>query len=235
MLEVIVSDEFAEWFEAASESEAESVSAALRLVGAAGLELAPEQSRRMLLWYDGRSGCTQPLESIWRSVEGAEMYWAWRSEVLRCLDSERFAERLAELPPEQAAKALTAVHSLQQALHGARHAIGWRASLSSTDARGSNTSLKAAFEKVMLLAGLDPAAVLAGASGLYELIVSDVSPALRILYALDLPTQRVIALVVDRLDHAFHGDAVRQAERLLADYMGERGRSASLASRSVQP
>jgi hypothetical protein len=154
---------------------------------------------------------------------------------LRCLDSEPFAKRLAELPPEQAAKALTAVHSLQQALHGARHALGWRAALPSTDARGPNTSLKTAFDEVMQLAGLDPAAVFAGASGLYELIVSEVSPALRILYALDLPTQRVIALVVDRLDHAFHGDAVRQAERLLADYMGECGRSTALASRSVQP
>lgn len=129
MLEVIVTDEFARWFEAASDGEAESVSAALRVIGAAGPQLRPERTRRMLLWYDGRSGCTRPLDSIWSSVEDAELYWAWRTEVLRCLDSEAFPERLAQLPPERATKALAAGHSLQQALRGTRHSIGWRATM----------------------------------------------------------------------------------------------------------
>jgi hypothetical protein len=82
--------------------------------------------------------------------------------------------------------------------------------------------LKAAFEAVLGQVGLDPAQATEAPSGLREVTLAELAPPARVIYGLDLSARRVVVLVADRLDHAYHGDSVRFAESTFHEYLGGR-------------
>ncbi len=67
--------------------------------------------------------------------------------------------------------------------------------------------------------GLGPRSLEPSESGLCELGVEAQGGALRIIYGMDLPRSRLIAIVGDRLDRHYYGDSVRFAERYFRDYL----------------
>jgi hypothetical protein len=67
--------------------------------------------------------------------------------------------------------------------------------------------------------GLGPRSLEPTESGLCELGVEARGAALRIIYGMDLPRSRLIAIAGDRLDRRYYGDSVRFAERYFRDYL----------------
>ena len=75
--------------------------------------------------------------------------------------------------------------------------------------------------EVLALVGLAPEDVADTESGLRELTISDATPSLRLIYAIDVPRRRILAILGEALNRAYYGDSVRLAEQRWRQYCGE--------------
>jgi hypothetical protein len=245
MFEVTPSPEFSAWFESLSPAQAEEVACALDLLAQAGVALGPSRTSRALLWYDGCAESTPPLfwgkslASALASFDDVRELMLWQREVLRCLDSDAFRERLARLDAASASGALSAVENLKVRLKAARNRIGLQSG-ASAPRRGlplaaysvlsvaeerlleerfnPANELKEAFFQVLRLVGLEPSRIMNSPSGLCELTIASTAPSLRVLFGLDAPGERIVCLLGEALTRAYYGDAVRQAEERWLEY-----------------
>jgi hypothetical protein len=230
MFQVVPEPEFAAWFESLPEPLAEEVATAIDLAANAGSLLAPERLSRLLLWFDGTgSGSGSELGAPglalrgWpeQSTELARSYLAWHQEVRLCLESATFRERLARLEPKLATQALRQVERLKRLLHASRLASAhspWAHSSAAGSARTDAAGLRGAFLELLGLIGLTPHAVLGSGSGLRELSIDNVQPQLRVLFGLDFPAKRLLAICGEPLDRRYYGDSVKHAEQRWQQY-----------------
>lgn len=234
MFQVIPEPEFETWYESLPEPLAEEVATAIDLAASASQLIAPERLSRLLLWFDGTgSGCGPELGVPglvevpgWPELPTARAhgYLIWHQEVLLCLESAPFKERLARLDPALAALALTQVERLKRKLHATRFAGTWspwspggpQGSKAKTDADPSG--VRQTFQGLLSLMGLEQEVVLGSGSGLRELCIDNVRPQLRVLFGLDFPARRLIAILGESLDRRYYGDSVRKAERRWRQY-----------------
>jgi len=246
MFQITPSGEFATWFEALSPEVAEEVACALDLLAEAGVALGPSRTSRALLWFDGCGGGA-PTDA-WvglhsgghaaRIFDDAREVLLWQREVVRCLESAVFRERLARLEPQAAGAALAAVENLKVRLKGARARINLRSSanafprsviatlatLTPREARvlaerfAPENELKEPFFEVLRLVGLEPTQMMNSPSGLCELTIASTEPPLRVLFGLDAPGQRIVALVGEPLTRSYYGDSVQLAEQRWLQY-----------------
>ncbi|MET0791995.1 MAG: hypothetical protein ABW061_10785 [Polyangiaceae bacterium] len=226
MFEITPSAEFSAWFEALSPELAEEVACALDLLAEAGVALGPSHASRLLLWYDGsgRPGGAVSLEALQQrfgvppgSYEGARDLVHWRHEVVRCLESATFRERLARLEPKAASVALLAVENLRVRLKALSKQLAFQhRSPEQKSAWGSE--LKESFFQVLRLVGLDPSPLMNSLSGLCELSIPSTDPPLRVLFGLDAIGQRIVALLGEPLTRSYYGDSVTLAEQRWQQY-----------------
>ena len=228
MFQVIVEPEFSAWYETLPEPLAEEVATAIDVAASASSLLAPERLSRLLLWFDGTgtgSGGALGLSgelSLQRllpelPLARAQSYLMWHQEVMLCLESAPFRERLERLDPALAAQALAQVERLKRKLHAARLGTTWspwrpRSASPTRAAHGDVNGLRAAFLDLLGLMGLDVDGVLGSGSGLRELCIENVRPQLRVLFGLDFPARRLIAILGEALDRKYYGDSVKRAE-----------------------
>jgi hypothetical protein len=246
MFEIQPSPEFSAWFEALSPAVAEEVACALDLLAATGAALGPSQVRRALLWFDG-TGADLPARLGLAQIASAEAMAAghdlqelllWQREALRCLESPEFRQRLAQLEPKAASRALVAVEVLRERLRQARLRIdlclaspprplaSWAASVSHEKTGLGRRSalpepaepslsqqLREGFFEALRLVGLEPMQILNSVSGLCELTIVTTEPRQRLLFGLDVSKQRVVVLLGEPLTRAYYGDSVKLAER----------------------
>jgi hypothetical protein len=226
MFQVVPEPEFEVWFESLPEPLAEEVATAIDLAASAGGLLAPERLSRLLLWFDGTGSGTGPDLGVpghlsmpaLAQLPGAQArsYLMWHQEALLCLDSAPFRERLEQLAPELAAQALSQVERLKRRLQAARVASSWSSwqrTYAASGQLGDPSGVRGAFLDLLRLMGLEPQAVLGSGSGLRELCVDNVKPQLRVLFGLDFPAKRLIAILGEALDRRYYGDSVRRAEQ----------------------
>jgi hypothetical protein len=230
MFQVVPEPEFSGWFESLPEPLAEEVATAIDLAASASAGLAPERLSRLLLWFDGTGdghaaepgarGLASLVLGSARELPLSELqsYLTWHEEVLLCLSSAPFRSRLERLEPVRAQQALAQVEQLKRRLHAARisssHA-SWSQSRPTRDPLG----LRASFEQLLALVGLETALVLGSGSGLRELCIDNVRPKLRVLFGLDFPARRLIAILGETLDRAYYGDSVKRAEQRWKQYV----------------
>ena len=129
MFEITPSTEFSAWFESLSPELAEEVACALDLLAEAGVALGPSHASRLVLWYDGsgRSDGAVSFDALQppfriptaSSHDDARELVHWHHEVVRCLESATFRERLARLEPDAANVALLAIENLRVRLRAA--------------------------------------------------------------------------------------------------------------------
>lgn len=234
MFQVVPEPEFSAWFESLPEPLAEEVATAIDLAASASGGLAPEQLSRLLLWFDGTgsgSGASLGLpglvlESLERSttlpVARLRSYLAWHEEVLLCLQSTPFLARLERLEAARAQQALAQVEQLKKKLHAARFSGNYAALRTAQVTERDALGLRAAFDELMGLVGLEAKLLLGSGSGLRELCIDNVSPQLRVLFGLDFPARRLIAIVGETLDRRYYGDTVRLAEQRWQAYLARR-------------
>ena len=224
MFQVVPEPEFSAWYAALAEPIAEEVATAIDLVASAGAVLAPERLSRLLLWYDG-TGSGADLEELGGltlaphaqlPAELVRSYLMWQQEVVLCLESTLFQERLAQLEPALGRQALLQVERLKRRLQAARFSgsLGaWRgAGQRAAEPRSDAGGVRAAFLDLLELVGLEPRLALGSGSGLRELAIPNVKPQLRVLFGLDFPAKRLLAILGETLDRSYYGDSVRHAE-----------------------
>ena len=236
MFEVIPEPEFSAWFEALPDPFAEEVAAAIELT--ASTALLPERLSRALLWYDGTGNSSSPLLDLaGHALELREApahrlrdYLSWHQEVVLCLESESFKERLTQLDSRRSELALALVELLKRRLHAARLRTTlnpWHQGPASQSFRlGSEwAAVRQAFDDLLQTMGLAAQQVLGSGSGLRELTLSNMQPSLRILFGLDFPAKRLIAILGEALDRSYYGDSVRRAERRWQHYLANQARN----------
>jgi hypothetical protein len=224
MFQVVPEPEFEAWYESLPVPLAEEVAAALDLV-AAGSELpAPDDVSPLLLWFDG-SGPDRGLAlAPGLPIARAHTFLTWHREVLACLESTAFRERLLGLDGLRLAAALERVERLKRRIHAARLSSSfspWREPGEPPGPFARDPSgVRAAFLDLLELVGLD-ARVALTQSGLRELSLARTTPRLRVLFGLDLPRRRLIAIWGERLNRRYYGDSVRFAERRWQEYCAD--------------
>ena len=75
-----------------------------------------------------------------------------------------------------------------------------------------------ALTEVLDFVGLRPEDVADTTSGLRELTLPELTPQHRLLYGIDMPRRRILAIVAEPLQRSYYGDAVQLAERRWREY-----------------
>jgi hypothetical protein len=212
MFQVVPEPEFSAWYEALPEPIAEEVTTAIDLVASAGAGLEPERLSRLLLWYDGTGDGTSLarlglalVPHLQTSAALMGSYLMWHHEVLLCLESPSFQDRLTRLEHETARRALLLVERLKRQLHAARLA-------------GNARGVRELFLDLLELVGLEPELALCSGSGLRELTIDNTRPQLRVLFGLDFPAKRLLAILGEPLSRSYYGDSIRRAEQRWQQY-----------------
>src|SRR5579863_1749308 len=121
MLQLLTTEDFADWFGSLQDGMAEEVATALDVVERLGPERAAPGSRELLLWYE------HPRAA--RFAEGDWLSWsleAWgcirdyAQRVLVHLESRGFLSRVSSLAPGDAARVLGLVNQIRHAVDSRR-------------------------------------------------------------------------------------------------------------------
>jgi hypothetical protein len=227
MYQIVPEPAFSAWFERLAESAAEDVASALEVVAKAGGALEPARVTRALLWFDGvgSGGASVSLDLRWLSLvdsaESARTLVGFERDVLACLDSAAFRERLARLDAERAAQTLARVERLRRRVRAFQRELVLELGASrgpSERLAARKAELAEAFEAVLRAAGLAGERLFRSESGLRELTLGEREPPLRVLFGLDATRGKLVAILGEALDRSYYGDSVRFAEARWARY-----------------
>ena len=111
---------------------------------------------------------------------------------------------------------MSQVERLKRRLQAARVASSWSSwqrSREATGELGDPSGVRGGFLDLLRLMGLEPQVLLGSGSGLRELCIDNVQPQLRVLFGLDFPARRLIAILGEALNRRYYGDSVRRAEQ----------------------
>jgi hypothetical protein len=232
VFEISVTREFERWYEALDAAAAEKVAAELNLLERLGPELDALRASRLLLWFDGLQGGGLETLQLQVSREQLGRLLQHQQEALRCLETPNFLARFLKLEPRQARHGHELIERLRACVRAAsmqlllrQGSIGAAAAPALPQASSLQTVQQALLD-VLAFVGLRREDVADTSSGLRELTLGELTPPCRLLYAIDSPRRRILAILGEALDRAYYGDSVRLAERRWRDYC----RSLQLAS-----
>jgi hypothetical protein len=224
MYEITVTREFEAWFKGLEQGAAEQVATALEVLESAGPALDPIKSSPYLLWYDGLGGGLPNLawqierwQRLRKTATAAHHLTLWQKEVVRALESPAFLGRLAKVDGAAAHLTFLGIERIRQRIHAARLRINLLAANQAEPPQPE--SFKRDLSEVLSLAGVAPADVADRTSGLREMTIEAASPALRLIYGIDVPRKCVLAILGEPLDRSFYGDSVRLAEKKWREYV----------------
>ena len=219
MFEITVTEELEDWYQGLPAAAAEQVAAELNVLERLGPGLDAVRASRLLLWFDGMTG-PQPLE-LRETMAQLGQLMRQRTEALRCLETPDFQARFLKLDPRRAQQG----HELIETLRARVRAAGLQLLLqrrrlveADHERVWLSDTVQAALQEVLAFVGLRPEDVVDTASGLRELTLPALTPAHRLLYAIDMPRRCILAILAEPLDRSYYGDAVRLAERRWRDY-----------------
>lgn len=230
MFEISVTREFEDWYQGLAAESAEKIAAELNVLERLGPELDAERSSPLLLWFDGLPERELPGWGLGRAGSALSQLLRRQHEALRCLETPNFLARFLKLEPRQAQRAHELVECLRRSVRAATlqlvlsqrqvqlaHVFAASPGAPLTGA-GPGDGVQSALLEVLSFVGLRLEEVADRASGLRELIVPSLAPPHRLLYAIDAPRRRILAILGEALDRSYYGDSVRLAERRWRDY-----------------
>lgn len=219
MFEITVSTEFEAWYDALDPASAEQVAGELNVLERAGPELDAVRASRLLLWFDGLSGAPE-LQLRERASQMEQLLWR-RAEALRCLETPNFQSRFLKLEGARAQHG----HELVERLRARVRAASLQLMLDEPGRRAPDADrvwlsdgVQRALQELLELVGLRPEDVADHQSGLRELPLRELALPHRLLYGIDMPRRRILAILADPLNRAYYGDAVLLAQRRWREY-----------------
>lgn len=223
MFEISVTGEFERWYQALDSESAERVAAELNVLERLGPELDGVRASRLLLWFDGSPPQHGPPAQAWlvqRANTRVSQVLRAQHEALRCLETPNFQACFLQLEPRLAARAQESMGRLRASVRAATLSLvlsqserAW-----SEPRLVSDEAVQAALLELLSCVGLRLEDVADRSSGLRELTLEELRTPHRLLYAIDAPRRRILAILGEALDHAYYGDSVRLAERRWREY-----------------
>jgi hypothetical protein len=230
VLQLLTTDEFAEWFAALEDADAEDVATALEVVEQLGPARAAPGSRESLLWYEHPS--VSRFEDPWSLARHLEAWGSFRDYVKRVLEeleSPRFVSRVSRLPSAQVDAVLKAIKQIKRAADPRTswilRARGAVASSESARPEEACTELRRLYFAVLEAAGFQLADVPAHSLSLRELSRRLPAPGFRVLYGVNAPRETALFVLGEGLGRSFYGDSVRRAEHLWKQFLQGRLRT----------
>jgi hypothetical protein len=224
MFEISVTGEFERWYQALDSESAEKVAAELNVLERLGPELDGARASRLLLWFDGSRQHGAPQQA-WLEQAKTRVSQVLRAqyEALRCLETPNFQACFLKLEPRSAARAQELMERLRASVRAATLSLVRSQPESAWSERPllPDEALQAALLELLSCVGLRLEDVADRSSGLRELTLAELRPPHRLLYAIDAPRRRILAILGEALDHAYYGDSVRLAERRWREYCRE--------------
>jgi hypothetical protein len=221
MFEITVTGEFERWYQALDSESAEQVAAELNVLERLGPELDGVRASRLLLWFDGSA--PQGLPQSWlaqRANARVSQLLRAQHEALRCLETPNFQARFLGLDARSAARAQELIGRVRASVRAATLSLVASNSGSAWPEASAvpDEAVQAALLELLSCVGLRLEDVADRSSGLRELTLAELRPPHRLLYAIDAPRRRILAILGEALDHAYYGDSVRSAERRWREY-----------------
>jgi hypothetical protein len=223
MFEISVTGEFERWYQALDSESAEKVAGELNVLERLGPELDGVRASRLLLWFDG-SPQHGPSPQAWllqRAHARVSQVLRAQHEALRCLETPNFQARFLKLEPREAARAQQLIVHLRARVRAATLSLVLSRPENAWPEPLPDEAVQAALLELLSCVGLRLEDVADRSSGLRELTLAELHPPQRLLYAIDAPRRRILAILGEVLDHAYYGDSVRLAERRWREYCRE--------------
>jgi hypothetical protein len=224
MLQLLTTDEFAEWFAALDDAAAEDVATALELVERLGHERAAPGSSELLLWYQHPTMMRQEDE---RSLASDLASWGcfrdYAGRVIEALEAPRFMARLSRLATKDAASVLHFIKSIRVAADPrARWTLKLRHAARTARAPGPEDAcaeVRSMYLAALEAAGFEATDVPAHSLALRELSRRRQAPGFRVLYGVNAERETALFVLGERLDRTFYGDSVRRAEKMWKQFL----------------
>jgi len=224
MLQILTTDEFAEWFASLADADAEDVATALEVVEKLGHERAAPGSSELLLWYE-RPGMPQneKLHLLAFELDGWACFRDYTGRVLKALESPRFVARVSRLTTKNADAVFAAVAGIKRATDPRAR---WTSKLHHASPAPHGKTPEEACAEVRRLyfaaleaAGFETTDVPAHSLALRELSRRQPAPGFRLLYGVDAEKEMALFVLGERLDRSFYGDSVRRAESMWKQFL----------------
>lgn len=241
-VQLLTSDEFAEWFGALDESAAEDVATTLEVITQLGIEKEAPGSSEWLTWYEHPSLAERlrTLDPAWqldpavsRFIHAWGLFNGYVRRVIKHLESPQFVARLAHLTPGDAAIVTGAVARIKKATTGRWLAVSEYQQRHPGFSRRPATpaeqaalarfldeqEIRDAYLAALAAAGFAVVDVPAHSPALREISLRVPPPGFRLLYGIDSRRKRGLVVLGEPLDWSFYGDSVRRAERLWQEFL----------------
>lgn len=230
MLKLLLTDEFAAWFEALDDAAAEDIATHIDLVKELGPARAPDESHESLLWYEHADVSRGALaQTLGRELEEWGGFREYTRRVLDELESPRFVKRLARLTTSEATAVVDRVKAIRRA---ADPRSRWRerlarANVAPSRSVGTTEEVRRLYLEALEAGGLAVEDVPTHSLALREICRRSPDPGFRLIYGVDLSRETAVFVLGERLDRDFYGDSVQKAERRWTEYLGGSLRSIS--------
>jgi hypothetical protein len=255
VLQLLVTDAFAGWFQALAAGPAEDVAATLEVIVQLGTRAEAPGSSDALLWYEHPS-----LSELSRRVPVAfekraspeflkftrewGRFHGYVRRVVKHLDSAPFRARLARLSSRDAALVATAVERIKQMAKTSllgfpefqrkRNLHPFRAptefETTALERFVDASEVRDAYLQALAAAGFEVVDLPPDPDALREISLRSTPPGLRLLYGIDEKRNRGLVVLGEWIDRSFYGDSVRRAEATWAEFLDDRPLSTQLAA-----
>jgi hypothetical protein len=224
VLQVLTTDEFAQWFGALDEKDAEDVATVLDVIAELGPVRAPRESRESLLWYEHSSVATfQHGRSAAWVLEDWGSFREYVQKILKALESPRFVARLANLPSKEAALVFESIQSLKRSIDPLKR---WTLQSHPNAPRGMGdrgedprSETRRLYFAALEAAGFSAIDVPAHSLALREVSRRLPTPAFRVLYGVNVENETALVVLGEWLDRSFYGDSVKRAEKTWKQFL----------------
>lgn len=225
MLQLLTTDEFAEWFAKLEDPAAEDVATAIDVVEQLGADQAPPESSESLLWYEHPILAKKTLGrgDLMKELDAWGAFHDYAFKVIQKLESARFASRLGRLGSKQAEEVLECLRQIKTVANPrARWTLKAGTPPLST-LRGQAADRRAEIRR-LYFAALDAAGfrvedVPAHSRALRELSRRDANAPFRLLYGVDAEHEIALFVLGEGLDRSFYGDSVVRAEKTWRQFL----------------
>ena len=219
MLQLLTTDEFAEWFAKLEDTAAEDVATAIDVVEQLGPEQAPKESSESLLWYEHPSLVGKMLggDAFVKELDAWGAFHEYAFKVIQKLESARFVSRLGRLGSKEAEEVLECLRQIK-AVADPRTRWTLKSVTRPVTLRAKAADRRAEIRR-LYFAALDAAGfkvedVPAHSRALRELSRRDANAPFRLLYGVDAEHEIALFVLGEGLDRSFYGDSVRRAEKM---------------------
>ncbi len=230
VIQLLTTDDFAEWFNALDDGAAEAVASTLEVIAELSPRAEAAGSSEWLLWYEhpgvsseipgvGSGQSWPPAASNFLNTWGCFLGYVKR--IITHLESPQFVARLDRLPADDAAAVAAAVRRIRAASKArTRRLYEFMGGRSPARIHGAAlgrfvdlTEIRQAYFEALAAAGFAVVDVPARSQALREIALRTRAPGLRILYGIDVRRSCGLVVVGEWLDRSFYGDSVRRAEQ----------------------